>query len=95
MTTIFTESSFENVSEAFSELATTMCEFVENIKDYLIELSENLFPMNNFVVYMQNTYPNKRVKHLAVYSKSVRIRKKNLKRIIKSYQKYSKKEVEL
>lgn len=58
---------------------------------------ESLFPtireLANQVVKMcqqfLSLYPNKRVVHLAVRSKKARVRKKNMNRILKDVQRYS------
>lgn len=89
------ENLLEKNGELVNEIASAFGDLAEEMKKLALNLWELLCPfVNELLNYMWYVYPNGRVKHLALYSKSVRIRKKNLRRILKSYQKYLKKEAE-
>lgn len=47
------------------------------------ELADTLNDLGNLAFDIFNEYPNKRVKHLAIYAAKERTRKKNLNRVIK------------
>lgn len=71
-----------NTASAFNDLCNT-------IQATTFELMKFMqFVVNEVFDFVKYVYPSGRVKHLALYSRSDRVRNKNLKRILKSYPKY-------
>lgn len=62
----------EEITLALQKLANALCEVWEAIKNVLTRVINVLI----------NSYPNRRVIHLAKHGKNARVRKKNIKRII-------------
>lgn len=75
-------NAFRKTIEAFEELATeanrAFSVFVEEFKAFCEPLKISL--RTSLQVYMK---PNSRIKHLALHSKKARVRKKNIKRLLK------------
>ena len=74
---IDTKQEISNMEKSFQELC-------EAIVDVLIPIVQKCVDIINQVnEAIMNTYPNRRVVHLALYHPKERIRKKNRKRILK------------
>lgn len=81
------EAAKEEVRAFFEKIAETlrpiMCTIAETLKNYVTAIK-------TVAEAVIDTYPNKRVVHLAKYGKG-RTRKKNIKRILKHFEREAKK----
>ena len=89
--------SFENLSEEDRKnieiLSTAIAEFAVEVEKAVRAICEFMLPVlpiiKQYADYI-NSYPNSRVKHLARYGKTKRIRKKNQARIARDFLKVEK-----
>ena len=76
--------TFEHALEKATARCAEMCQAMAN---YAKQVVDKLFPIlkscADLVAEALKTFPNRRIVHLALYSKNPRTRKKNRKRIIK------------
>jgi hypothetical protein len=72
----------------------TLAEAVEDIRNAFLELFEPIFDLASRMVNMLEGFKDRKVAHLAAHHKKKRIRKKNMKRILKWMKKRSDSNVE-
>lgn len=86
--------SFENLSEEDRKnidiLSTAIVEFAVEVEKAARAICEFMLPIIKQCADYINSYPNSRVKHLARYGKTKRIRKKNQVRIARDFLKVEK-----
>jgi len=78
-------SDFSELGEAMQKLGSALKEAVEQICETIWGLSKSIVGCVDNCLKMMS-YPNRRVIHLALYHRRKRIRKKNLKRIMKYFE---------
>ena len=71
-----------SVKEAIEALGETIKSFMTGLTDFANALSETCSNIQHQI----QSYPNRRVVHLALYGRTERIRKKNLNRIFKNFE---------
>ena len=74
------EQALGKATALFAELGQAMASYAKQVVDKLFPIVKSCADQ---VAAALKTFPNKRVVHLALYSKNPRTRKKNRKRIIK------------
>ena len=78
----FTDEEKEKLSEAVKYVESIAANVVSVLQRFAIQVSK-------IAKKVVETYPNRRVFYLAMYSKKKRTRKKNMRRILKDIQKES------
>ena len=70
------------MNEAINALMETLSEFSVKVIDFVKAFCQAHSEMQQII----QSYPNKKVKHLAVYGRTERIRKKNTNRILREFE---------
>lgn len=87
------KEKYERLTDEEKQQLTEATKIVECIVESLFPTIQNIAKqMFKICEKTISLYPNKRVVHLAKYSKKERVRKKNLHRIIKDVQRYIERE---
>lgn len=95
------EDRDENIKELTTEFINTYPDVVNSVKEAaealgvaikshmtaFVDFANALSEFCSNIQHQVQTYPNRRVKHLAVYGRTERIRKKNTNRILREIEK--------